>query len=351
MVTIRYSLSREDIAELEAVRRGGLLSRILRIPAAAFIGLIGLAMAWPAIFVFPWHPWNHWFGNLAIASVGFFVLWIGLDMPGLKWLSERLSDPCTESEVQLYEGKIVCSCRGKTRQFRWFPRRGFREKGKFFFVRAFDAEFAIPKHAVTQDQERRLRELVQREIVQLKTVQQDRACADAIECSFFLTQDELNEASAARQRSFLERWLSTRRGRRFGQALCGLGALLLLWLPAHFGKSWAEEFRTEPGATAFLMGVVLLGLFVAAGSPGLKALNHLDLQRRIRISDQFVEETRGARTSTHPWKRFFSYHETPNLFVLHTQIVVQILTIPKRALLPGCEEKLRALLDRKLPRQ
>jgi hypothetical protein len=99
------------------------------------------------------------------------------------------------------------------------------------------------------------------------------------------------------------------------------------------------------------VGFSLLSLFAAAGCPGLKALNRLHLRRRIRFGDRSVEETRGTKTSTHPWKRFFSYHETPNLFVLHTEIVVMILTIPKKSLQPGDEEKLRALLDRKLTRQ
>jgi hypothetical protein len=346
MVTIRYSLTPEDLAELEAARRGGLLSRILRIPAAVFIGLIGLAMAWPAIFVFPWHPWDHWFGNLAIAGVGFFMLWGGLDMPGLRWLFDRLSDPRAESELQIYEGKIVCSCRGRTHQFRWFPQRGFREKGKFFFVRALDTNFAIPKRAVTPEQERKLRELVQPVAVPPESVR-----GEAIECSFFLTQDELNEALAARHRSFLQRWLSTRYGRLFGRAICGLSALGVLGLPVLMGKSWAEEFRNEPGVAVGLVGFGLFWLWTAAGCPGSKALNRLDLPRRIRISDRQVDVTRGTKTSTYRWKRFFSYQETQNLFLLRTQIVVQFWMIPKRALQPGDEEHLRTLLDRKLPKQ
>jgi len=346
MVTIRYRLTPEDLAELEAERRGGLLFRILKIPAAALIGLIGLAMAWPAIFIFPWHPWDHWFGNLAIAGVGFFILWMGLEMPGLKRLSARFFDPCAESEVQLYEGKILSRCRGRSQQLRWFPSRGFKESERFFFLRARDAEFAIPKHAVTPDQQKDLRELVQSEQAQTESDQ-----GDSVECNFFLTQEELIEPSAASHRGFLQRWLNTKYGKIAGRVLCGLEALLLLWLPGHFGKSWVEEFRAEPGATAFLMGLVLLSLFVAAGAPGLKALNRLDLQRRIRISGRDVEIIRGARTAVWKWKRFVSYQETQNLFILRTQIVVRVWTIPKRSLQPGDQEKLRSILDRKLPRQ
>jgi hypothetical protein len=341
MVTIRYRLTPKDLAELEEVRRGGILLRILRIPTGAFIGFLGLFGTWHAIFFF---PWNHWIGNLVIACLGILLLWMGLEMPGLKWLSERFFDPNAESEVQIYEGKIVSSCRGKTRQLRWFPLRGFRERGQFFFVRARDAEFAIPKHVVTPDQVKELRELLQH-----AAAQQTPAHGDDIECSFFLTQDELTEASTSQ--GWFQCWLKTRPGRVLAQGFCGLGALWLLWVPRHIGKSWAEAFRADPGATVILVGFSLLSLFAAAGCPGLKALNRLHLQRRIRISHQFVEETRGSKTSTHPWKRFFSYHETPNLFVLHTQIVALILTIPKKSLQPGDEEKLRALLDSKLPKQ
>jgi YcxB-like protein len=346
MVAIRYSLTPEDLAELKAGRRGGLLSRILRIPAAVLIGLIGLAMAWPAIFVFPWHPWDHWFGNLAIAAVGLFMLWVSLDMPGVRWLSQRLSDPRAESELQVYEGGIVCSCRGKIHYLRLRPQRSFRENRKFFFLRALDTEFAIPKHAVTPEQEKKLRELVQPVALPQESVR-----GDAIECSFFLAQDELNEALAARHRSFLERWLSTKYGRLFGRAICVLTALGILGLPILMGKSWAEEFRNEPGVAVGLVGFGLFYLFAAAGCPGLRALNRLDLPRRIRISDRQVAVSRGTKTSTYSWKRFFSYQETQNLFVLRTQIVVKFWTIPKRALQPGDEEKLRALLDRKLPKQ
>jgi len=212
-------------------------------------------------------------------------------------------------------------------------------------VRAFDAEFSIPKRAVTLDQEKDLRDLVRPTLPQ-----RESARGDAIECSFFLTQDDLNEESATHQ-GWLQRWLRTKPGRFVGRAICGVGALWFLWLPAHMGKSWAEEFRTEPGVTVVLMGLALLGLFVAAGCPGLKALNFLGQQRRARISDLEVEVTRGAKSSIHKWKRFYSYQETQNLFLLRTQIGVQLLTIPKRSLQPGDEEKLRALLDRNLPRQ
>jgi hypothetical protein len=346
MITIRYSLTPEDLAELEAERRGGLFLRILRIPTGALIGLAGLFLTLQAIFFF---PWNHWIGNLLIAALGIFLLWMGLDYPGLKWLSRRFFHPRDERELQIYEGGIVCSSRGKTQYLRRLPHRGFRENGKFLFLRASDAEFAIPKHAVTPEQEKKLRELVQQEAA--RTAPQESTRGDAIECSFFLAQDELNEASALCHRSFIERWLSTKYGRVFGRAFCGFGALAVFGLPVFMGKSWTEEFRNEPGVAVGLVGLGLFYLFAAAGCPGLRAQNHLDLERRIRISGAAVEVTRGTKTLAYKWKRFFSYHETPTLFVLRTQFVVRFWTVPKRSLQPGDEGKLRALLDRKLPRQ
>ena len=346
MITIRYSLTPEDLAELEAERRGGPFLRILRIPTGALIGLTGLFLTSQAVFFF---PWNHWIGNPLIAALGIFLLWMGLEYPGLRWLSRRFFDPSAESELQIYEGGIVCSSRGKTQYLRQLPKRGFRENARFFFVRASDVILAIPKHAVTPEQEKQLRELVQPEAV--RPAPQSSTRGDAIECSFFLTQDELNEASASRHRSFLERWINTKYGRAFGRAFCGFSALAVFGLPAFIGKSWAQEFRNEPGLTVGLAGFGLFYLFAAAGCPGLKALNRLDLQRRIRICDAGVEVTRGTKTSTYQWKRFFSYHETPTLFVLRTQVLVRFWTVPKRSLQTGDEEKLRAILDHKLPRQ
>jgi len=341
MVTIRYRLTPEDLAELDARRHGGICYRAFRIAVGAFIGVLGLTLAWPS-FLIPWHPWTHWFGNLAILGLGIFILWMGLDSPGLMWLSHRFSDPYAECEVRLYEGKVVCSRAGKTQQFRWFPKRGFRENEKFFLLRALDAKFAIPKRALTTAQDYELRALVQ--------PANSESDSDTIECNFFLTHDELNEASVTPQ-GWFQRWLKTPYGRLTARAVCGLGAIGVLFLPGRLGSSWAQEFRTEPGVAAGIFGFELLWLFVAAGCPGLKSLNRLDLERRIRISELVVEVTRGARTSTYPWKRFLSYQETPNLFVLRTRIVVQFWTIPKRALRPRDDERLRSLLDRKLPQK
>jgi hypothetical protein len=343
MVTIRYNLTPEDYAALEADRWGGLVGRILRIPAGALIGGMGLILTWQAIFFF---PWSHSARNLALAGMGLVFLWIGLGLPGSKWLSLKFSDPYAVCEVQVFEGKLVSFVGGKTQQFRWFPRRGFKENDKFFLLRAFDANFAIPKRAVTPAQEKELRELVRPESVLPKA-----DGGDAIECSFYLTQDEMNEASTPQ--GWFQRWLRTRYGRLCARAICGSGALWILWFlwfPLHSAKPWAE-FRNEPGVAAGLLAYALFMFFVAAGCPGLKSLNRLDLQRRIRLSNLAVEIARGTKTSIYPWKRFFSYHETQNLFLLRTQITVRFWTIPKRALRSGDEEKLRALLDRKMPAQ
>jgi YcxB-like protein len=123
---------------------------------------------------------------------------------------------------------------------------------------------------------------------------------------------------------------------------------LILWLPAHIGTSWRQLFRNEP---AFAAGLLLIGacnLWSAAGSPGLNAMNRLDQERRVRLSNLDVEVTLSGRTSTYAWCRFSSYQETPNFFLFSPQRI-RFSMIPKKALQPHEEEKLRAMLESKLP--
>jgi hypothetical protein len=338
MVTISYSLTPEDLAELEAGRRGGFLFRILRIPVSALVGFIGLFIAWSAIFLFPWNTWDHRFWNPVIAVLGLFLLWVGLDWPGLTWLLNRFSDPYAPQELCIYEGKIVSSRGRKIREFRWYPKRGFKESQKFLFLRSSDnyAKWAIPKRTVSVDQEQQLRGLVERELVG----------GDIVECRFFLTQEELNEVSC-----HLHPWLGSKYGNLVTRAVGGAEALFIPLVPKLIGSSWAREFRTEPMVAAGLIGFGLFLLWAVSGCPGSKALNRLDLERRITISDPEVEVTRGTKTSHYGWHRFVSYLESPNLFVLRTRSTAQFWTIPKRALSPAEQESLRALLDRNLPRR
>jgi hypothetical protein len=335
MVTITYSLTPQDLAELEAERRGGLLRRSARIAFGAWIGFIGFFLACQAIFFF---PWNHWFGNLVIAGLGLFLMWIGFELPGLRWLCSRFSDPYAPQELRIYEGKIASSCGGKTRQFRWTPKRGFKENDKFFLLRAFpsEAKWAVPKRAVNLDQEQELRGLVQQEPVR----------GHLIECRFLLTQEELSEASQN-----LHPWLYSRYGKLLTRAVCGAGALFVLLVPRLTGSSWAQELRTEPMVAASLIGFELFVLWAASGCLKLRALNRLDLERKITLSDLDVEAAHGAKTSTYKWSRLFSYCETEHLFVLRPHVTVQFWTVPKRALSSAEQEKLRSLLDRKLPKQ
>jgi hypothetical protein len=89
-------------------------------------------------------------------------------------------------------------------------------------------------------------------------------------------------------------------------------------------------------------------LWSAAGSPGLNAMNRLDQERRVRLSNLDVEVTLSGRTSTYTWRRFSSYQETPNFFLFSPQRI-RFSMIPKKALQPHQEEKLRAMLESKLP--
>ncbi len=162
MVTISYSLTPEDLTALEAENRGGIPRSILQITGGALIGGLGLIAVWQALFFF---PWNRPLGNFMIAGMGIVFLWIGLGLPGLRWISRRMFNPYATSEVQVLEGKLVYSRGGKTRQFRWLPKRGLTESDMFFFLQALRSEIklTIPKRALTAQQERCLRDLVTRE--------------------------------------------------------------------------------------------------------------------------------------------------------------------------------------------
>jgi hypothetical protein len=161
MVAIKYTLTQEDFREIERARRGGIVKRIARVSFGSLAGFVGVCTIWQALFLF---PWNHPSGNLLIACMGLICVWGGLEMPGLALVLMWLSDPYAPRELRIDDGSIVWLSGGKSRQFPWRPDRGFNENDKFFFLRALrdEAQLAIPKRAVTHDQELNLRELVRR---------------------------------------------------------------------------------------------------------------------------------------------------------------------------------------------
>jgi|SRR5579872_100468 len=163
MVAIRYSLTREDYDELERERRGGIVRRAVRISFGSAAGLVGVFTIWQALFVF---PWNHPRANLLFACMGLVCVWGGLEMPGLALFLRWISDPYALCELRIDDGNITCFRGGKSQQFRWRPSRGFKEKEKFFFLRALrdDAYWVVPKRAVTHEQELNLREISEESI-------------------------------------------------------------------------------------------------------------------------------------------------------------------------------------------
>jgi hypothetical protein len=328
MLTVSYSLTPEDLAELGSEARGGWFRRILGAPVRGLLGGLGLVVIWQAFFFF---PKEHWFGNLAIACFGNFLLWMALDWPGLRWANRRFSDPPVANQVSFLDGKLVYSSRGKTQQLRWSPERGFKESEKFFLLRTPEnGRLAIPKRAFSPVQERAFRELLRHEPV----------CGDSIDCRFVLTQEELAEATVARHPR-----IGTKTGKLLVRAGC---VLLILWLPAHVGTSWRQIFRNEPAFAAWLLLIGASNLWSAMGSPGLNALNRLDQERQVRLNNQVVEVTLSARTSTYTWRQFSSYQETQNFFLFSPQRI-RFSMIPKKALPPQDAERLRALLESKLP--
>jgi hypothetical protein len=332
MLTVSYSLTPEDLAELDAEARGGWFFRILRIPVMALIGAIGLILLWQAFFFFSREPG---FGNLVLAGLGGVFLWVALDWPGLRWLLQRLSDPTAPQQVSFVDGKLVYSSGRKTQELRWFPERGFKENEKFFLLRTPEnGRLAIPKRAFSPDQERAFRELLRRKPLP----------GDSIDCHFTLTQDELNESSVARHS-----WIGTRPRKLLLRALCAGCALVVLWLPTLRGTSWKQELRNEPAVAVWFLFIAAWNVYAAVGSPGLNALNRLDHERRVRLNNSDVEVTLDGRASTYLWSRFSSYEETTNFFLFSPQRI-RFSMIPRKALQPQDEEKLRALLESKLPR-
>ena len=299
------------------------------------MGLVGVLNLRAALYIF---PFNRWPLNLIHAGVGLLFLWAGFEFPGLSWLLRQFHNPHGECEIQVDEGKIVCSGKKKTRQFRWLPQRGFKESNKFFTLFASDnARFAIPKRAVSAEQEHALR----------RFVETMPTGADIIECRFFLTQADLDEASAATQPW---PWLATKNGRIVGRFICALFALVIPLIPRYFGKSWPEVLRSDPAAW-ILIGCELFLLWAITGCAGLKRFNRLDLERRMRISGLDIQVCRGDKISTYPWKRFFTYQETENLFIVRKPTRIQCWLIPKRAVALLDQERLRSLLNRKLPKE
>lgn len=337
MVTIRYSLKPNHLAELEAERRGGWPQRILRLVAGALFGFMGLVLVWQAVSLF---PWNRPFANLIFIALGLLFLWIGFEMPGLNRLLQQLADPCAECEEHVYEGRVVTLCKGPVRQFRWLPKRGFNEKSKFFQLSSWRSGYKlmIPKDAVSREQEQDLRDIVEKE----------PASESPVEVSFFLTQEDLNEASAAAYP-----WLGSSYGRIMSRIACFLFALALpvvFWM-VNSGRIPPDlvPLGRWPLIVAGFVAFELILLVGASGDIVTRIVNRLNAERRIRVDNSDISITRGTRTTTNKWERFLCYQETANLFVLRTRMTVEFVTIPKRGLQPGDEERLRTLLSNHLP--
>lgn len=335
MVTIRYKLTSNDLAEIERERQGGFPRQVLRILFGAAAGFMGFFLVWQATLFF---AWNRPSANLTFIGFGLLLVWCGFEAPGLNWLVRQFSDPFAEREIRVYDGKVITLCKGKSWQFRWLPRRGFKETRKFFLLSALksDGGVRIPKHAVTPEQEHSLREFVEAEPV----------AGSPIECSFFLTQGDLNEARVARHP-----WLGSKHGDIVSRLVLVMLAIFLptmFWIIRNSSKPDLQQLTREPVITACLVPYELLLVWGATGYIGKKSLYSLHRERRMQINNLEIATTRGSRTRAHSWKCFLGYQETANLFVLRARFTIKFV-IPKRALRSGDEERLRALLWNHLP--
>lgn len=335
MVTIEYKLTSNDLAEIERERRGGFSRQVLRILFGAAAGFMGFFLVWQATLFF---AWNRPFANLTFIGFGLLLVWCGFEAPGLNWLVRQFSDPFAEREIRVYDGKVITLCKGKSWQFRWLPRRGFNETRKFFLLSALnksDGGVRIPKHAVTPEQERSLREFVEAEPL----------AGSPIEGSFFLTQDDLNEARGARHP-----WLGSKHGviSRFALAMLAIFLPATFWIVRNSSEPDLQQLTRGPFIIACLVAYELLLVWGTIGYVGKESLYGLHQERRMQINNLEIATTRGSRTKVYKWKDFLCYQESANLFVLRAQFTMDFV-IPKRALRSGDEERLRALLWNHLP--
>jgi hypothetical protein len=172
-------------------------------------------------------------------------------------------------------------------------------------------------------------------------------CAETLfDVRFLLTEPELQEAAAKRNPLAHNPFVKV-----LAQVISGLGAVFLPLVPHMLGQTWLELLKSQPVGTVFVITVTVVNLWVATGAIGSAALNRrvnrLDLERHIMFTDLAVQITHGGKTREMAWKRFSSFAETPDLFILET-VGIQFWAIPKRALPPGCAQKFRLFLTSKV---
>ena len=298
MVTIRYSLTAKDLAEIEAERRGGFPRKVLRILFGAVAGFMGFILIWQAVFFF---SWQRPFANLTFIGLGLLLLWCGFEVPGLNRILRQLSDPYAEREVHVYEGKVVTYCKGKSWEFRWFPRRGFKETGKFFVLSALrsDGAVRIPKRVVTPEQERNLREFVENET----------EAEIPVECCFQLTQEDVNERDAA-----CHPWLNSRGGKiasRAGLATLAIVLPAVFWMMRNGSKPDFQQLSREPLIIAGFVAYELLLFWGATGYIGKQSLYGLNRERRVCLTISRSQPLAGRRRKCADGNTFFVIWRPP----------------------------------------
>jgi hypothetical protein len=130
--------------------------------------------------------------------------------------------------------------------------------------------------------------------------------------SFLLTEAEFSEGVTS-AKSFSNSTF----GKAFFRIICGAGAILFAIPPVLVHRSWSEFIGLRPGRAEFTIALILLDLWVVAGTPGATWLSRkasrLDWQRRFAFTDSLIEISWGKHILKKPWNAFQCYRETQNV--------------------------------------
>jgi hypothetical protein len=170
---------------------------------------------------------------------------------------------------------------------------------------------------------------------------------------FVLREADLESASEA-----AHPWMASFAGRLASRVICGVGAILFLSLPGRNAfkdvpDGWGGMWSAHPIGTVFFVTFCILGLWVAAGLPGLRTfelrVNHVGGRRCYTFTDQQISTTNGKVHRIRAWESIFCFRETEVAFLLQTKFLSGHY-IPKSALGASNIEAFRNfLLSKRIP--
>jgi hypothetical protein len=172
---------------------------------------------------------------------------------------------------------------------------------------------------------------------------------EVVDLRFFLTLEELDEATAVRKVKSNEKSQKT-----MMRTVCAIGAAYAAFVPYLHGTTWSFYWNHKPASALFWGFLLVADIYVALGQPGMmklnRAANRLNVERRICVSHRGIDITHGKLRQQKQWKDFSFFQETPTIYLLQTNSAM-FWTIPKRAIPAGRGDQLEALLKAKLQKR